>query len=106
MSRRIRPTESSQRIKEEQIGFLLEDVKVNLEEYKKVLELKGRQLSNVKKNKLQNAKVSYDNIVKKNQELEKYIQNITIRYQQHQQQQEQKYFDREREYFNKEKKII
>ena len=65
MSRRIRPTESSQRIKEEQIGFLLEDVKINLEEYKKVLELKGRQLSNVKKNKLQNAKVSYDNIVKK-----------------------------------------
>ena len=48
MSRRIRPTKSSQQIKEEQINFLLEGVEKNLEEYKKALELKDRQLSDVK----------------------------------------------------------
>ena len=105
MRRRTRPTKSFQQIKEEQINFLLEDVGKNLEEYKKALELKDRQLSDVKKI-LQNAKVSYDNIVKRNQELEKYIENIKIRYQQHRQQQQQKYFDREREYFNKEREKL
>ena len=48
MSRRIRPTKSSQQIKEEQINFLLEGVEKNLEEYKKALELKDRQLSDLK----------------------------------------------------------
>ena len=49
MSRKIRPTKSSQQIKEEQINLLLQDVEKNLEEYKKALELKDRQLSDVKK---------------------------------------------------------
>ena len=48
MSRRIRPTKSSQQVKEEQINFLLEGVEKNLEEYKKALELKDRQLSDLK----------------------------------------------------------
>ena len=49
MSRRIRSNKSSQQIKEEQINFLLEDVEKNLDEYKKALELKDKQLSDVKK---------------------------------------------------------
>ena len=58
MSRRIRSTKSSQKIKEEQINFLLKDVEKNLEEYKKALELKDKdkQLSDIKK--ILNAKVS------------------------------------------------
>ena len=50
MSRRLRSNKSSQQIKEEQINFLLEDVEKNLDEYKKALELKDKQLSDVKKN--------------------------------------------------------
>ena len=49
MSRRIRSNKSSQQIKEEQINFPLEDVEKNLDEYKKALELKDKQLSDVKK---------------------------------------------------------
>ena len=49
MSRRIRSNKSSQQIKEEQINFSLEDVEKNLDEYKKALELKDKQLSDVKK---------------------------------------------------------
>ena len=57
MSRRIISTKSSQQIKEEQINILLEEVEKNLDEYKKALELKDKQLSDAK-NILQNAKVS------------------------------------------------
>ena len=49
MSRRIRSSKTPQQIKEEQINFLLEDVENNLEEYKRALELKDKQLSDIKK---------------------------------------------------------
>ena len=49
MSRRIRSNKTLQQIKEEQINFLLEDVEKNLDEYKKALEIKDKQLSDIKK---------------------------------------------------------
>ena len=49
MNRKLRPTKSSQQIKEEQINFLLEDVEKKLEEYKKTIELKDKQLTVAKK---------------------------------------------------------
>ena len=49
MSRRTKSNKTSQQIKEEQINFLLEDVEKNLEEYKKALDLKEKQLSDAKK---------------------------------------------------------
>ena len=82
MSRRLRSNKSSQQIKEEQINFLLEDVEKNLDEYKKALELKDKQLSDVKRI-LQNAKISYNSVIRENQELKKYIENIKIRHQQY-----------------------
>ena len=82
MIRRLRSNKSSQQIKEEQINFLLEDVEKNLDEYKKALELKDKQLSDVKRI-LQNAKISYNSVIRENQELKKYIENIKIRYQQY-----------------------
>ena len=45
MNRKLRPTKSTQQIKEEQINFLLEDVEKKLKEYKKAIEIKDRQLS-------------------------------------------------------------
>ena len=50
MNRKLRPTKSTQQIKEEQINFLLEDIEKNLEEYKKAIEIKDKQLSDIKKN--------------------------------------------------------
>ena len=50
MNRKLRPTRSTKQIKEEQIHVLLEDVEKNLEEYKKAVELKDKQLSDIKKN--------------------------------------------------------
>ena len=49
MNRRLRPTKSTQQIKEEEINFLLEDLKKKIEEYKKATELKDKQLSEIKK---------------------------------------------------------
>ena len=55
MNRKLRPTKSTQQIKEEQINFLPEDVEKDLEEYKKTTEFKDKQLSDIKKT-LQGAK--------------------------------------------------
>ena len=49
MNRKLRPTKSTQQIKEEQNNFLFEDVEKNLEEYKKAIEIKDKQLSDIKK---------------------------------------------------------
>lgn len=49
MTRRIRQNKTSQQIKEEEINFLLEDIEKNIDEYKTTLELKDKQLSDIKK---------------------------------------------------------
>ena len=89
MNRKLRPTRSTQQIKEEQINFLLEDIEENLEEHKKAIELKDKQLSDIKK-VLQGARKSYNLVVLKNKQLKEYVANIK-KYQeyQHHQQQEQ-----------------
>ena len=75
MIRKLRPTKSAYQIKEEQINFLLEDVERNLEEYKKAIKRRDRQLADAKKI-LKNAKISYDSIIKENKQLKEYIANI------------------------------
>lgn len=70
MNRKLRPTKSTQQIKEDQINFLLEDVEKKLEEYNKAIDIKDRQLSDIKKI-LQSAKKSYDTVVAENIELNK-----------------------------------
>ena len=86
MSRRTKSNKTSQQIKEEQINFLLEDVEKNLEEYKKALDLKEKQLSDAKKILL-SAKTSYDKTVAQDKELKVYIQNIKHKFSEYQQQQ-------------------
>ena len=95
MNRKLRLTRSIQKIKEKQINFLLEEVEKNLEEYKKALQIKDKQLSNIKKI-LQGATKSYDTVVNENTEFKNFFENIKQRYQQYQKQQQEKYFDRER----------
>ena len=110
MSRRVRQNKTSQQIKEELINFLLEDVEKNLDEYKKALEIKDKQLSDIKKI-LITAKKSYDKVVSKNKELRNYIENVKQRYSHYQQQQQAQYIQTERDYYTekqpkKYKKVI
>ena len=87
MNKKLRPTWSTQKIKDEQINFFLEDVEKNLDEYKRAIDTKDKQLS--AKKKLQGEKKGYDSAIKEKQELKMYIENITQRYQQYQQRQQQ-----------------
>ena len=50
MGTRVKQNKTSQLIKEEQINFSLEEVKKKLDKYKKALQIKDKQLSDIKKN--------------------------------------------------------
>ena len=89
MNRKLRPTKSAQGIKDKQIGFLLEDIEQDIEEYKKIIGTKNKQLTDIKKI-LKGAKTSYQELTKENKRLEQYIANIKYHHQQ--QQQQQQYF--------------
>ena len=49
MNKQLRPTWLTQQIKEEQINFLLKNVEKNLEEYKKAIESRDKQLADIQK---------------------------------------------------------
>ena len=68
MNRKLRPTKSANQIRDKLINFLLEYVERNLEEYKKPMEIRDKQLADTKKI-LKNAKTSYDSLVKENKQL-------------------------------------
>ena len=68
MKRKVRPKKSAQQIKKEKINFLLEEVEKNLEQHRKAIELKDRQLSEVKK-VLQGAQKSYDSVLQEKKHL-------------------------------------
>ena len=44
-----------------------------IQEYKKAIEIKEKQLSDIKKNILQGAKKSFDSVIKEKTKLKKYI---------------------------------
>ena len=98
MSKRGRRNKTSQQINEEQINFLLEDVKKNLDEYKRALELKEKQLSDTKKI-LISAKESYNKTVAENKELKTYIENIKQRFSQYQQWQQSQFLENQKNYY-------
>ena len=100
MNRKLRPTKSTYQIKEKQVNFLQEDIENNLEEYKKAIELRDKQLAKAKKI-LKEAKNSYDSLLKENKQLKEYIVNIKQRFKQYQQQQQQQEFLQDREYFQR-----
>ena len=85
MNRSKKAYQTQQQIKEEQINFLLGDIEKDLEEYKRALEIKEKQLSDTKK-VFVSAKQSYDKTVAENKELKAYIENIKQRFQSYQQQ--------------------
>ena len=98
MSKRGRQNKTSQQINEEQINFLLEDVKKNLDEYKRALELKEKQLSDTKKI-LISAKESYNKTVAENKELKTYTEKIKQRFSQYQQWQQSQFLENQKNYY-------
>ena len=99
MSRKsIKGFRSRQQIKDEQINYVLGDVEKNLEEYKKALELKEKQLSQAKKILL-SAKQSYDKTVAENRDLKVYIENLK----QHIQIQHVQFLQKQRNYHQQKK---
>ena len=99
MSRQsIKDVKNRQRIKDEQINYLLADVEKNLEEYKIVLEIKEKQLSDAKKILL-SAKQSYDKTVSENRDLKAYIENLKH----HIQKQQVQFLEKQRNYYQQKK---
>ena len=64
MNKRPRPLRSSYQIKEEQLNFLLEDIERNLEEYKKAIEIRDKQLADNNKI-IKNPKIIQNSVLKK-----------------------------------------
>ena len=100
MNRYKKQNRTTQQIKEKQINFLLEDVEKNLEEYKRALVLKEKQLLDAKKI-LASVKNSCDKTVAENKELKGYIQNIKQRFQNYQQQQQAQFLENQKKYYEK-----
>ena len=75
MNGKLRPARSPYQLKDEQMNFLLEDIEKNLEEYKKIVETKNKQLAEVKRI-LQGAKNSYKDLTKENKQFKECIVKI------------------------------
>ena len=69
----------------------MEDIEKKLEEYKKAIELRDKQLAEAKKI-LKGAKYSYDSLLKENKQFKEYIANIKERFKQYQQQQNNNFY--------------
>ena len=71
---------NQQKIKDEQIIFLLVDLEKSLEQYKEALENKEKQLAEAKRI-LVAARKSFDNLNKENSDLKAYITQIKNHFQ-------------------------
>ena len=72
MNRKLRPPKSAQQLKDEQINFMLEDIKKDIENFKLVISEKEKQLRDLK-NILLAAKASYRKVTEENQQLKQLI---------------------------------
>ena len=96
MSKTRKACLTQQQIKDEQINFLLGDVEKNLEEYRRNLELKEKQLSDAKKI-LVSAKQSYDRTTAENKELK---ESLKQRIQGLQEQQQAQFIEQQKNYYH------
>ena len=74
---------NQQKIKDEQINYLLGDLEKNLEDYREAIEIKEKQLAEAKRI-LAAAKQSFDKVSKENRDLKAYIENLKQHFQQQQ----------------------
>ena len=74
---------NQQKIKDEQINYLLGDLEKNLEDYRTVIETKEKQLAEAKRI-LVAAKQSFDKVSQGNRDLKAYTENLTKHFQKQQ----------------------
>ena len=72
MNGKLRSSKSAQQLKDEQINFMLEDIKKDIENFKLVISEKEKQLRDLK-NILLAAKASYRKVTEENQQLKQLI---------------------------------
>ena len=75
---------NQQKLKDEQINYLLGDLEKSLEGYKQALEVREKQLLEAKKILL-SAKESFDKLAAENRDLKAYVQNLKQQFQSEQQ---------------------
>ena len=75
---------NQQKLKDEQINYLLGDLEKGLEDYKQALEVREKQLLEAKKILL-SAKESFDKLAAENRDLKAYVQNLKQQFQSEQQ---------------------
>ena len=87
---------NQQRIKDEQINYLLGDLEKKLEEYRTVIETKEKQLAEAKRIFVA-AKQSFDRVSQENRDLKAYIENLK----QHFQKQQTDFLNQQRAFYAK-----
>ena len=90
---------NKQKIKDDQINFLLGDLEKNLEQYKESLENKEKQLAQAKKI-LVAAKQSFDKLAQENRDLKAYIEQIKNQFQQQNQRQQLEFLKQQKSFYN------
>ena len=68
MNRKLRPAKSAQQIKDQQKGWMLEEIEQDIEQFEKIIDSKNKQLFDLK-NILKSAKSSYQELTKENKQL-------------------------------------
>ena len=68
MNRKLRPAKSAQQIKDQQKGWMLEEIEQVIEQFEKIIDSKNKQLFDLK-TILKSAKSSYQELTKENKQL-------------------------------------
>ena len=91
---------NQQKIKDEQINFLLGDLEKKLEDYRQALEIKEKQLSEAKRI-LVSAKQRYDKVSQENRDLKAYIDNQKQHFQRESQKQQLEILKQQKAHYNR-----
>ena len=96
---------NQQKIKDEQINFLLGDLEKNLEHYRESLENKEKQLVEAKRILIA-AKQGFDKISKENRDLKAYIEQLKSQFNQQNQRQQLEFLKQQKSRPKKYKKVV
>ena len=90
---------NQQKIKDEQINFLLGDIEKKLEQYRESLENKEKQLEEAKRI-LVATKQSFDKVSQENRDLKAYIEQIKSQFNQQNQRQQLEFLKQQKSFYN------
>ena len=89
---------NQQKIKDDQINFLLGDLEKNLEQYRELLKNKEKQLEEAKRILIA-AKQSFDKVSQENRDLKAYIEQIKNQFQQQNQRQQLEFLKQQKSFY-------